>query len=112
MIYPPKNFLGEPIFIVRIIIFRLRFGVRVRFVLFLFLMWMHTHKRFTGQVFAAYLVGYGVLRFVNEFFRGDRSRGILFDGAISVHQLIALTLVAISLVIIYFGKSKSSYGRA
>jgi len=82
------------------------------FFLFLFLMWMHARRRFTGQVFAAYLIGYGVLRFFNEYFRGDRGRGILLDGAISVHQLIALTLVVISLVVIYLGKSKSSYGRA
>lgn len=32
---------------------------------------LYRRKRFDGQVLAAYLVGYGTLRFLVEFFRGD-----------------------------------------
>lgn len=39
--------------------------------LYLFLAWLFRRKKFDGQVFAAYLVGYSVLRSVVEFFRGD-----------------------------------------
>jgi phosphatidylglycerol:prolipoprotein diacylglycerol transferase len=31
------------------------------------------HKRFEGQIFAAYMICYGTLRMVVEFFRGDYS---------------------------------------
>ena len=50
--------------------------------LFFLLLWIHGHRRFAGQVFAVYLMGYGLLRFANEFFRGDRGRGLLFDGQV------------------------------
>ena len=35
------------------------------------LAWLHRRKKFDGQVFAAYLVGYAVLRAFVEIFRGD-----------------------------------------
>lgn len=35
------------------------------------LAWQYRRKRFAGETFALYLVGYGVLRFGLEFFRGD-----------------------------------------
>jgi phosphatidylglycerol:prolipoprotein diacylglycerol transferase len=38
---------------------------------FLFLAWLHRRKKFDGQVFAAYLIGYAVLRSLVETFRGD-----------------------------------------
>lgn len=36
-----------------------------------FLGWFYRHKKFDGQVFAAYLGGYAILRFAVEFARGD-----------------------------------------
>jgi phosphatidylglycerol:prolipoprotein diacylglycerol transferase len=35
------------------------------------LVWLYRHKRFDGQVFAAYLMGYAALRWAGEAFRGD-----------------------------------------
>lgn len=35
------------------------------------LMWFHGRRKFDGQVFALYLIGYAVIRSVSEFFRGD-----------------------------------------
>jgi phosphatidylglycerol:prolipoprotein diacylglycerol transferase len=35
------------------------------------LAWLHRRRRFEGQVFAAYLLGYAVVRTVAEWFRGD-----------------------------------------
>ncbi len=78
------------------------------FVLFLLLLGLHGRRRFRGQVFATYLMGYGVLRFMTEFFRGDRDSGLLFDGHISVHQLIALSLVIVALIVFYSSRSPSS----
>ncbi len=41
------------------------------FVLYLFLAWLFRHKKFDGQVFATYLIGYAVTRTIMECFRGD-----------------------------------------
>jgi phosphatidylglycerol:prolipoprotein diacylglycerol transferase len=41
------------------------------FVLYLLLAWLFRHKKFDGQVFATYLIGYAVTRTIMEYFRGD-----------------------------------------
>jgi phosphatidylglycerol:prolipoprotein diacylglycerol transferase len=60
---------------------------------FIFLMWLFKRRKFDGQIFGAFLFIYGVARFFIEFLRGDLDRGMLFNGAISVTQLIALGMV-------------------
>ena len=80
--------------------------------LFFILLWTHGRRHFAGQVFATYLMGYGLLRFVNEFFRGDRDRGLLLDGQVSVHQLIAIGLILAALIIFYSARKKSNPQRA
>lgn len=56
-------------------------------------------RRFEGQVALAYLAFYAVIRFVLEFWRGDAARGLLFDGALSTSQLIALFVATATLMI-------------
>ena len=41
------------------------------FLLYLLLAWLFRRKKFDGQVFATYLVGYAITRTVMEYFRGD-----------------------------------------
>ncbi len=67
--------------------------------LFLLLLGMHGRHRFAGQIISLYFVGYGLLRFVNEYFRGDRLPGFVVEGLVSVHQLISLLLAAAGLSI-------------
>lgn len=43
----------------------------LNFSLYFVLVWFHQRKKFDGQIFAAYLVGYAVLRAFVESFRGD-----------------------------------------
>lgn len=38
------------------------------------LMWLFGRRRFDGQIFATYLIGYAVIRTVSELFRGDYSQ--------------------------------------
>jgi phosphatidylglycerol:prolipoprotein diacylglycerol transferase len=66
---------------------------------FFLLMWMLKRKKFDGQVFGAYLILYGVARFLIEFLRGDPGRGEVFGGALSGTQVIALGLVILGGVI-------------
>lgn len=57
------------------------------------LLWLSlSRKRFDGQVFILYLVGYAASRFVIEFFRGDAGRGFVFGGLLSTSQFIGLLL--------------------
>ena len=60
---------------------------------FVFLMWLLKRKKFDGQVFAAFIMLYGVERFLIEFLRGDEGRGVVFGGLMSGTQLIAICLV-------------------
>jgi phosphatidylglycerol:prolipoprotein diacylglycerol transferase len=41
------------------------------FILYLLLAWLFRHRKFDGQVFATYLVGYAITRSIMEYFRGD-----------------------------------------
>lgn len=56
------------------------------------LMWLHPRKKFGGQVFAAYLICYGLLRGVIEIFRADNQVRFL-GGKISTAQIISLALI-------------------
>jgi len=39
--------------------------------LYVFLAWLFRRKKFDGQVFATYLIGYAITRSITEAFRGD-----------------------------------------
>lgn len=67
------------------------------FLIFGFLMWLSTRKRFDGQVFWTYVGLYAVARFIIELYRGD-PRGFVFEGALSTSQLIGLFLLGASLI--------------
>ncbi len=57
------------------------------------LLWMAPRKRFHGQVVLSYVALYAVARFVVELFRGDASRGMVFDGLLSTSQFLSLILL-------------------
>ena len=60
---------------------------------FFILTWMLKRKKFDGQVFAAYLILYGVARYFLEYLRDDPGRGSVFGGVMSGTQLISICLV-------------------
>lgn len=57
------------------------------------LYWLFKKRTFYGQLFCLYLMGYGILRFLLEFFRGDMDRGFLFNGLLSTSQFISLLIL-------------------
>ena len=69
------------------------FESAVQFANFVFLMWLLKHRKFDGQVFGAFMFIYGIARFFLEYLRGDPDRGLLFNGTVTVTQLIAVGLV-------------------
>lgn len=54
------------------------------------------------QPIFAYLLGYGAMRFVLEFFRGDSARGHL--GCLTVSQIISLLLIASAGALFWFSR--------
>ena len=67
--------------------------------LYLALAWMFRRKKFDGQVFATYLVGYAVLRSLVEMFRGDYSQ-YYFGGRVTPAQLVSIGILAAGLVLL------------
>ena len=62
----------------------------LNFLLFLFLDYLLRKNKFKGNLFALYLVIYAVIRFSDEFLRGDQNRGFLFG--LSTSQIISIIL--------------------
>ena len=62
---------------------------------FFLLMWLFKRKKFDGQILAAFLMIYGVARFLLEFLRDDPGRGSVFGGIMTGTQLIAIGMVII-----------------
>jgi phosphatidylglycerol:prolipoprotein diacylglycerol transferase len=62
----------------------------INFVLFAVLLWYYPRRKFSGQIFIFYLLGYSVYRFIIEFFRENW----VFFGHLSVSQIYSLILLA------------------
>ena len=58
------------------------------------LLLLFRRRRFTGQLFLAYLLVYASARFGLEYLRGDTVRGLYFGGALSLSQIVALAAFA------------------
>ena len=66
--------------------------------LFFFLSLLGRRKRWDGQVLVVYLLGYALLRFVVELFRGDAVRKFVV-GTLSTSQAIALAALVLALAL-------------
>jgi phosphatidylglycerol:prolipoprotein diacylglycerol transferase len=62
----------------------------LNFCFYLFLAWLYRRKKFDGQIFASYLMGYAVLRSIVESFRGDYSSDHIHGGLLTPAQLVSL----------------------
>ena len=56
----------------------------------LYVLWRRVHARLPGLVTGAYLVGYALIRFALEYFRGDPRAAV---GPFSISQTISLALL-------------------
>ena len=78
---------------------------------FLFLLWLHKRKRFSGQVILAYALCYSVIRFAIEFVRDD-PRGDVFGltslTGLSTSQLISLVIGIAALIILILRRRRAN----
>jgi phosphatidylglycerol:prolipoprotein diacylglycerol transferase len=72
-------------------------------IVFFFLLWLHKHKRFNGQVILLYALLYSILRFLIEFLRDD-PRGDVFGlttkTGLSTSQLISIVVGVGALILL------------
>jgi phosphatidylglycerol:prolipoprotein diacylglycerol transferase len=78
---------------------------------FLFLLWLHKRRRFSGQVILVYALLYSIIRFTIEFVRAD-PRGDVFGltslTGLSTSQLISIPIAIVSLVVLLIRWRKAS----
>ena len=69
--------------------------------LIIFVILLATYKKFLGtyKTLGLYLISYGIVRFILEFFRGDLIRGIYFSLSTSQWISIALFIVGVGIFI-------------
>lgn len=67
--------------------------------IFSFLMLLRHHQRFKGQIITSYIMLYAILRFINEYFRGDLERGFVIDPWLSTSQFISIILFVVGAVV-------------
>ena len=72
----------------------------------MFLLFWRKHKKFQGEIFFMYLLGYGIGRFWIEGLRTDQL--ILFGTGLAVSQMLALAMVIISSITIYLFRKRSA----
>jgi phosphatidylglycerol---prolipoprotein diacylglyceryl transferase len=79
-------------------------------IVFLFLLWLHKRRAFTGQVILAYALLYSVIRFAIEFVRGDPRGDILglttLTG-LSTSQLISLFVGIAALILLIVRRKRA-----
>jgi phosphatidylglycerol:prolipoprotein diacylglycerol transferase len=78
---------------------------------FFYLLWLHKHRRFSGQVILFYALLYSIIRFTIEFWRDD-PRGDLFGlttlTGLSTSQLISIVVGAGALLLLVLRWRKAS----
>ena len=77
-------------------------------VLFAFLWWFASRERRAGEVSAAFLMGYGSLRFLSEFFREpDAQMGFMLLDWMTAGQLLSLPMILIGAWLLFYKIKKS-----
>jgi phosphatidylglycerol---prolipoprotein diacylglyceryl transferase len=72
-------------------------------IVFFFLLWLHKHRKFTGQIILFYALLYSVVRFAIEFVRDDPRGDILGLTSLtglSTSQLLSIVVGIIALVVL------------
>jgi len=72
-------------------------------IVFFFLLWLHKHRRFSGQVILSYALLYSVIRFAIEFVRDDPRGDILgltSMTGLSTSQIISLLVGTAALILL------------
>ena len=76
-------------------------------VLFIYLLWMSKKKQPVGYISGQFLLGYGSIRFITEFFRmPDQHIGFVAFEAMTRGQMLSVPMIVIGLFLIYHSKTR------
>ncbi len=64
------------------------------------LAWLYRRKKFDGQVFAVYMIGYPVLRSFVEIFRGDYTP-VHYFGPLTPAQLVSIGIIVAGVILLW-----------
>ena len=79
-------------------------------ILFFILAYLLKKELLKGKLFATYLLSYSVIRFFDEFLRGDTYRGFLLG--LSTSQIISIVIFICSIIyLIYQGKKNNTHNK-
>ncbi|HLH56390.1 MAG TPA: prolipoprotein diacylglyceryl transferase [Verrucomicrobiae bacterium] len=70
----------------------------LNFILYLFLAWLYRRKKFDGEIFASYLIGYAVFRSFVEMYRGDYPQHYL-GGWATPAQLVSMGIFVAGVIL-------------
>lgn len=85
----------------------------LNFLLFGLLIWIFKKRKYDGQVLGIYCIGYSIVRFIVEFFRGDYPE--YAAGVFTQAHMISVFLIVLGVWILFVGKCRgplSGSGRA
>ena len=69
--------------------------------LYFALAWLYRRRRFSGQVFAVYLIAYAIVRALVETFRGDYpANQLFFGGRVTPAQMVSVVVLLMGLVLL------------
>lgn len=74
-------------------------------IIFLIMLWLYKKDKQTHKLVFIYMIIYGVVRFLDEFLRGDTYRGFIFG--LSTSQFISLILICFSIIMLIILRFKS-----
>ncbi len=75
----------------------------INFLLFAFLLWYYPRRKFSGQVFIYYLLGYSIYRFIIEFFRENWA----FIGPFNISQAYSVIIFIVGIGLYVWRKSSA-----
>lgn len=79
--------------------------------LYIGLAWLFRRKKFNGQIFALYLIGYAICRSVVECFRGDYPPDHIHAGYITSAQLLSAPILAAGVGLWYWCSRRGRPGQ-
>lgn len=78
--------------------------------LYLALAWLFRRKRFDGQIFALYLIGYAVFRSIAEIFRGDYPADHIHAGLFTSGQLVSAPILLAGIALYFWQRHAAMHG--
>jgi len=79
------------------------FSSALNFILFGFLIWYYRRRRFYGQLFILYLMGYSIYRFIVEYFRDS----LINYGPFTMGQVVTMLVFLVALGLYTWRKKQS-----